>query len=223
MSTKITAHYFEWGGNKYFRGNAHLVEPGTYGKKKDPIGIKAFIEPAGTIKPANLDGRLKFNTRVKVDWSSVSKGDLEADANLNFLGLGKQGALSFDYDKAKSAKLELINLSIDETPLIRVLNDAGVARAFLAREGGDGRVVSEFWVVVEAALAESFEASGSAGIAVKAFGSQAGLSISGGKHGSQTVTMSPGTTFAYKLHKVSKWSQGKESVEAVEADYKGMS
>ena len=137
--------------------------------------------------------------------------------------LGIQGALSFDYSKAKSAKLELINLSIDEIPLIRVLNDAPVARDFLAKEGSDGRVVSEYWIVVEAALAEAFEASGSAGIAVKAFGNQANLTIGGGKHGSQTVTMSPGTTFAYKLHKVSQWSKGKESVEAVEAAYKGMS
>lgn len=221
MSTKITTHYFEWRGRQYFRGNAHLVEPGSFGTKRHTIGIKAYIEPAGTIKPEHLDGRLTFNTRATIDWSTVSRGDLQAGADLNFLSLGQQGALSFEYSQARSAKLELIKLSIDETPLICVLNDAGVARDFLAREGGDGRVVSEYWVVVEAALAEAFAASG--GVGIKAYGSHAQLTISGGAMGSQTVNLSPGTTFAYTLHRVTRWSKGKDSVEAVEADYKGKS
>lgn len=223
MSTKITTHYFEYGVHKYFRGNAHLVEPGTFGEKKDPLGIKAYIEPAGVIKPAYLDGRLKVNTRVKIDWSTVSSGDLQTGATLKFLSLGVSAATSFDYNKAKTAKLELVNLSIDEIPLVRMLNDADVARSFLAEEGADGRVVSEYWIVVEAQLGEYFAANAGAAVAVKAFGNQANLTIGGGTQGSQTLTMSPGTTFAYKLHKVSDWSKGKDSVLKVEADYKGMS
>ncbi len=221
MSIKITTHYFEFGANKYFRGNAHLVEPGTFGEKKDPIGSKAYIEPAGTVKASHLEGRLKFNTRVKIDWDSVSSAELQTGAQLRYLSLGVDGALAFDYSKAKAAKLELVNLSIDELPLVRLLNDADVARSFLAKEGSDGRVVSEYWIVVDAKLGEHFATSGGGTIGVEAFGSNVKLTVSGGVHGSQTVTMSPGTTFAYKMHKVSDWSKGKESVEKVEADYKG--
>ncbi|MBL8350375.1 MAG: hypothetical protein JNL87_08655 [Burkholderiaceae bacterium] len=224
MGTKITTHYFEYGVNKYFRGNAHLLEAAHFGEKKDPIGAKAFVEPAGKVKPEHLDGRLKFNGRVKIDWNTVSKSELEADADLHFFGLGKSGALSFGHAEAKSAKLELINLSIDELKLKAMLNtDANVARKFMADEGSDARIVSEVWIVVDADLAEHFVTSGAGGVGVEALGSTAKISVSGGTRGTQTLTLSPGSTFAYKLHKVSEWSKGKTKVEAVEADYKGMS
>lgn len=224
MSTRITTNYFEYGVHKYFRGNAHLLEAGHFGKKKDPIGIKAYLEPAGLVKPEHLDGRLKFNSRVRIDWNTVSKVDLEAAVSLEFFSLGKSAALSFDHAKAKSAKLELINLSIDENPLKVMLNtDANVARSFMADEGGDARIVSEVWIVVDAELGEHFVTSGSAVVGVEASGSSANLRVSGGIRGAQTLTLSPGSTFAYKLHKVSGWNKGKTQVEAVEADYKGLS
>jgi hypothetical protein len=47
------------------------------------------------------------------------------------------------------------------------------------------------------------------------------VTVTGGKHGSQTVTLSKGTTFAYKLHKVKDWNKGKTQIENLEADYKG--
>jgi len=221
MSTKITTHYFEWGVNKYFRGNAHLVEPGTYGEKKDPLGAKAYIEPAGKIKPVHLDKRLKFNTRTKVDWASVSSGELTADADLNYMSLGKSGSLGFTLGDAKAAKLELVNFSIDENPLISMLNEADIARDFLAKEGSDGRVVSELWIVTTAELSEYLGTTANLSVGVKALGSSAGLAISGGKQSAFTLTMSPGTVFAYKMHKVSNWGKGKDSVDKVEADYKG--
>lgn len=224
MSTKISEHYFEYGVHKYFRGNAHLLQPAKFGKKYDPIGIKAYLEPAGQVKPEHLDGRLKFNTRVKMDWSTVSAADLEADADLNYLGFGKSGALSFDLGKARSAQLELVNLSIDENPLKTMLNtDADVARNFMADEGGDARIVSEVWIVVDAKLGQQFAASGNGGIGVKALGSTISLTVGGSSQGAQTVTLSPGTTFAYKMHKASKWNKGKTRIEDLEPDYKGMS
>ena len=48
------------------------------------------------------------------------------------------------------------------------------------------------------------------------------VTAKGGKHGTQTITLSAGTTFAYKLHKVKDWNQGKTKIENMEADYKGM-
>ena len=57
---------------------------------------------------------------------------------------------------------------------------------------------------------------------LEAAGSELELSVSGGKQGTQTIRLGEGTCFAYKLYKVKKWSKGKEQIEDLEADYKGM-
>lgn len=224
METKITKHYFLANTMKYFRGNAHRVELGTYGKKHDPVGAKAYLESEARVKAEHLANRpIKFGTRATVNWNQVSKADLEAEADLKFFSLGKKAASSFDYEKAKSAKLELISLAINTGPLINMLNEeADGARNFLAEEGNDGRIASEVWLVVDAELAEHFAAHASASLSVQAFGSSLDITVTGGKHGSQTISYSPGTTLAYMLHKVKKWNKGKTRIEDMEDDYKGL-
>lgn len=223
MTTKVTERYFEFDNMKYFRSNAHDVVLGTYGKKHDPIGPDAYLEPQAKVKSEHLDSRTKFNTRVKFDWSTASKADVEAGANLKFFGLGKSGALGFNYADAKTGHLELISLGINPGPLQTMLNqEAGGALKFLADEGGDGRIVSESWIVVDAELGALFDAAGSGNVKVTAFGSDLQVSVSGGTRGSSTLTVSAGTTFAYRLHKVSKWNKDKTRIEEMEDDYKGM-
>ena len=224
METKVTKHYFEANTMKYFRGNAHRVELGTYGKKHDPIGAKAYLEPTAKVKSEQLADRpIKFGTRATINWNDVSKAELEAEADLKFFGLGKKGAISFDYEKAKSAKLELISLAINSGPLRDMLNhEADGARKALAEEGNDGRIASEVWLVVDAELGEHFAAHGSTSLSVQAFGSNLEITVTGGQHGSQTITYSPGTTFAYMLHKVKDWNKGKTQIEDMEDDYKGL-
>jgi hypothetical protein len=223
METKITKHYFEFGTQKYFRGNAHLVEIGSYGEKKDPVGAKAYLDPQAKVKSEHLESRVKFGTRVKINWNEVSNADLKSEADLKFFSFGIKGAMSFTYEKAKDAKLELINFAINEGPLKNMLNqDADGARKYLAEEGKDGRIVSEIFVVVDAELGEQFAAHGSNSASVKAFGSSVDVTVTGGKQGSQTITLSKGTTFAYKFHKVKKWNKDKTLIEDMEADYKGM-
>ena len=224
MDTRITTYRLETGGMSYFRGNAHLVEVGTYGQKKDPIGAKAYIDPQSKVKAEHLASRVKAGKPVKITWAEVSKADLEAEANLKFFGLGKKGAASFTHEQARTAKLELLNFSISEGPLQNMLNtDAGGARGFLADEGGDGRIVSEVWVVVSAELGQHFATYAAVSGGVKAFGSSLDFSASGGQQGTQTITLSAGITFAYKLHEVKDWNKGKTQIENMEADYKGMS
>jgi hypothetical protein len=223
METKITKHFFMANTMKYFRGNAHRVELGTYGKKHDPIGAKAYLEPQSKVKSEHLASRMQIGTLVTVDWNEVSKADLEAEADLKFFSLGKKVAVDFNLEKAKSAKLKLISLAINTGPLTAMLNkDADSARKFLAEEGNDGRIVSEAWVVVDAELGEHFDAHGSTSLSVEAFGSSLDLTVTGGKYGSQTITYSPGTTFAYMLHKVKDWNKDKTRIESMADDYKGL-
>lgn len=107
--------------------------------------------------------------------------------------------------------------------LKRILNnDANIVRNAMADEGNDARVVSEVWVVIEAELAEHLSTSDSTTHQWSALGNSLEFSSSSRKYGSQSISLSEGSTFAYKLHKVKKWSRGKKQIEEVEADYKGL-
>jgi len=146
METKITEQYFQYETNKYFRGNAHSLQLGSFGEKKDLIGAKAYLDVQDAIKPIYLASRVKYNTTTKIDWSQTNKTEVEAEGAFKFFGININAAVDGTYDKAKTAKLELINFAIDEGPLQRMLNeDADGARNYLAKEGNDGRVVSEVW------------------------------------------------------------------------------
>ena len=223
MATDMTKHYFKYGTLKYFRGNAHNIRIGSFGEKKDPIGPKAHLDVEGTVKSKHIDSRIKYNTTADITWNQAPRAEVEVNGDLKFFSLGRKGALSGSYEKAKKADLKLVNFAIDEGPLKRMLNnDADIARNALADEGKDGRIVSEVWVAMEAELAEHFSVYGSTSAAVKAAGSSLDVTVTGGRHGSQTITLSEGTTFAYKMHKVKDWTKGKKRIEDMEADYKGM-
>jgi hypothetical protein len=221
LATNITDNFFEFGNQKYFRGNAHLVRVGTYGRKKDPVGARAYLDPQNNVRSEHLASRLKTGTVATVDWSRTNKASVEVNGPLKVYGLDGQVDVKGTYEKARSAHLELANFYILEGPLTVMLNkDADGARRFLADEGNDGRFVSECWIVVEAELAAHFAVHAEASLAVRAAGSDLAVTVTGGKHGAQTVNLSPKTTFAYKLHKVKKWNNGKTHIEEMEADYK---
>lgn len=221
MATNITEHCFEFGALKYFRGNAHLVEIGTYGEKKDPVGAKAYLDTEGTVNREFLAPRVEKGKPVGVAWEQTTKAELEVNGPVPVFGLNLNVAAGFDYGKVKTANLKLFNLSIPETPLKQMLNnDAVNVRKYFAAEGNDARIVSEVWVVMEAELAEHFNTSGAVAVAVK--GVDMNVTAKGGKHGTQTITLSKGSVFAYKLHKVKDWNKDKTQILGMEADYKGM-
>jgi hypothetical protein len=221
MSTKITDHYFEYGALKYFRGNAHLVEIGTFGQKKDPIGAGVYIDPQSKVQRANLVKRVTKGITVGIDWGQTSQAAVEVNGTVKVFKVGVTAAGSLAYSKVKSANVKLYNLFITEGPLKTMLNaDATAARNYLATEGADGRIVTEVWIVMEAALAEHFDTSGS--ISATATTADLKVTASGGKSGTQTITLSAGSVFAYKMHMVNAWNATKTKVEGLESDYYGM-
>jgi hypothetical protein len=221
MATKITNHYFEYLSLKYFRGNAHLVEIGTFGEKKDPVGTEAYLDPSGKVSRDHLMNRISKGIMVSIDWSQTNQADVEANGTIKAYGLNVNVAATYSFSKTKSANLKLYNLYILDNPLMKMLNqDAKAAREFLAAEGSDGRIVSECWIVMEAELAEHFEGSGTFTTSVPSVGNL-NITATGGKHGTQTITLSAGSVFAYKNHKVKSWNSGKTVIENMEADYYG--
>jgi len=226
METKVTKWGFYLGGMGFFRGNADHVRIGTYGEKKDPIGDKAYLDVESHVKLSYLKNIGKMGP-VEVDWERQSKADVAADGDLKYFAATGKVAGSFNYENAKSAKLKLMSFYIEEGPLKQIVNGpADGARSFLAKEGGDGRIVSQVFVAMEASLAETFSAAGSLSSEAKgdvlAVTVKGGVTASGGVHGSSTINLAPNTTFAYKLMKVKDWSHSKSKIEDLEADYKGM-
>jgi hypothetical protein len=225
METKVTKWAFKYGGMKFFRGEAYRVRIGTYGEKKDPLGPKAYLDVESHVKLSYLKNIGKMGP-VEVDWARQSKADVATDGDVKYLAVTGKVAGSFNYENAKSAKLKLMSFYIEEGTLKQILNGpADGARSFLAKEGGDGRIVSQIFVAMEAQLAETFSTAGSLSSEaegdVLAVTAKGGVSASGGAHGSSTIILAPNTTFAYKLMKVKDWDHGKNKIEDLEADYKG--
>jgi hypothetical protein len=223
MSVKITDHYFEYNSQKYFRGNAHLLEIGTYGEKKNPLGSNSYLDPQNKVKREHMVNRVTKGLTAGINWNEASQKDVEVNGQVKVFGIGVSTAVGYTFSKVKSAKLKLYNLFINEGPLKAMLNgDASGARKYLADEGNDGRILSEVWVLMEGTLAEHFDTSTTIAAAVSVSGINLDITAKGGKSGSQTITLSAGTIFAYKMHKVKDWNKEKTQIEDMEADYYGM-
>src|SRR5687767_4926382 len=107
IQTKVTEHYFEFANRKYFKENAHNVQLGSYGEKKDPIGARAYIDVQSKVKADALAGKVKFNTTADINWTETKSGNIAVNGNVPFFGLNGKAALSTTYEKAKTARLKL--------------------------------------------------------------------------------------------------------------------
>jgi hypothetical protein len=225
---KIDKNFFLYNGVKYFRGKSEDAQMCAYGEKDDPIGAKASLTVHNQVSRAHLKGKVRYVTTAVIDWDRQKKADVEIGGQLKYFAVGASGALTLSYEKAKSAHLKLVKFVIDEGDLQRMLNnDAHVARNFLANEGRDGRIVSAIWAVLEGTLATSFSTAASSGGSVsadltKAAQIQLTANHSGSSQGSTTIVLDKGTTFAYLLHKVTRWNKDKTRIEEMEPDEKGL-
>ncbi len=229
MSTfDITNHAFKFSNIKYFRSKAEDVQIGSYGEKKDPIGAMAYLACEGKVTAPNLAGKVQYKGRANIDWTGATKAKFNAAGMFKYLTLQGSGASAVTWNSKKSAKLDLVKFTIDAGPLKNMLNNgAGGARNFLKREGKDGRIVSTIFVVMDAELAEGLDAAASSsGSFTAELTKQLGIGFTADHVGSRNqqvdVTLSPGMTFAYGMHKVSDWNRGKTRIEDLEDDRKGM-
>ncbi len=209
---------------KYFRANANEMELCTWGEKKTPVFGINYVAPEGKIARRHLEKRpIKMTTPFSVDWSTVSEGDLAAGADLNFFGIGRDHAVKFDLNEARTGDMKLVKFYLTEGVLKRCLNeDANTVRNNMADEGKDARIVSGVWVVFDAELSSHFNSLFDTSHSVSAFGSELGITVSGGKKGDQTIKLGDGSAIAYELAKVKKWSKGKDQIEEMEDDQFGM-
>lgn len=221
----ITKSAFVYGGKRYFRAGSEDLELVSFGQKKTPLTQANYLAKEGTVSTSNLS-QVKVDVAgpFTIDWSKYGSSDV--NAGISYLKLvGGKGA--FNHNVAKSAHLQLVKFGLGEAQLKALLNHhANVARHALDEEGNDGRIVSAVWVVMEAELASQVSSAGSVNVSVPIANSGFVVDLGGGGSSTSTsnVTIPPGTTFAYLLHKVKKWekSHGERLVEDMEDDQQSL-
>lgn len=221
----IEKHYFEHNSRKYFRGNAENIQLGSYGEKKDPVGPDAYLAQEAKIKSEHLASKVKSLGAVGVNWREAKKADVEAAGTLNVFGINAGRSISGSYEDLIKGDYKVVGFAINPGPLKTILNtEASGALKFLAREGGDGRVVGEIWVVMHGETSSYFSASADYTVSANVAGLGLDITVGAGTKAAKTVTISQGSTFAYQLYKVKKWAnKDKTKIEDLEDDYKGMS
>jgi hypothetical protein len=221
----ITRSAFVFGGKRYFRVGSEDLELVSFGQKKTPLTQANYLAKEGTVSTGNLSRvKVDISGPFTIEWSKYGSSDV--NAGISYLKLvGGKGA--FNHNVAKNAHLKLVKFGLGETPLKNLLNKhANAARSALDEEGNDGRIVSAVWVVMEAELASQVSSAGSVNVSVPIANSGFVVDLGGG--GSSTsnskVTIPPGTTFAYLLHKVKQWekSNGKRLVKNMEDDQQSL-
>lgn len=220
MSINITGTSFKnTDGLKYFRKAAPELRIGSFGEKKSPIASANYLQLAGNVKSKYLvTVEAQKTGTVTVDWDSTSWADVTAEAPLQVFGLNGKLDIGLSYDKTRSAKCKLFYVYWSTNQVATLLNKyADITLNYLADEGSDGRIVNGVWTVVSAELGEQFDSVAS--LSASEDDSQLKVTASGGKYGTQSIILAPGTTFAYRLAKVTNWSSSKTHVDDVDNDY----
>jgi len=224
---KLTKHMIQIGAMKYFRGNAHLVNLGTLGVKRDPIGPKAYIDPERSLDQDKIEAYVKErNYAIGIDFKKFSKTNVEVNGKVKVHGVKLKGATSYTYSKLKTAKLSLLNLNLDRDQLKRLINSDRTAFNYMKNEGSDARAVSEVWIVADAKLAEAIDAHGALNVSsIFLRNDELNVKLKLKNKKTHTITINKGSVFAYKLHKIQSFNKRRKKatlITALKSDSKGM-
>ena len=224
----VEDHYFEYSSMKYFRDDAENIQLGSYGAKHAEVfGPGAYLEVQNLVKREYLTGKVTCIRPLAVDWDHQSAAAVEANGKISYFVASGQGAVSGSYSDVKQANLKLMKLVINEGPLRTILNqDAAGALKSLSDEGANGRIVNQIWVGLAGTIEEQFTSALASGASVSATVEGAslalGVQVKGTSSTHATITLNPGTTFAYGLCKVSNWDDHRTRVADLSDDYYGM-
>lgn len=218
---EIRKHHVRYGGNKYFRRNAHRVEICSHGRKKSSAVTVNYMSVSAKIARHHLETvPIKVDGPIEVNWSETTQEDLNHWGSLKFFDVNAEVADGFDHQTAVSQRLKLMCFWINETPLKDCLNNrADRVRDEMAAEGNDARIASSILVVASSQLAEHFATYSSTSLTLNSMSTDIGITAGSTRLSSQTIRLAEGTTFAYGLHKPKKWSKGKAQIEQLEDDW----
>jgi hypothetical protein len=213
----VQNNHLTFNGIKYFRGGSESVVIGAYGEKKTPVFGQNYLQVQSDI-PA---GKLVVNsvTTVDIDFTKSSAGDIKV--GLNVAG-GYSGTADAAFSDLKTGKLKLVKFEMRLGDVTTVVNASPEVLKNLKAYGNDARIAHQIFVVMEATMAKTFSTSGRLTFAKTGGKFQISANAGGSTSGTTTVTLSPGTTYAYLLCKAD-WNTGKTKAEKFVDDQWGMS
>ena len=215
----IKENHIKVSGIKFFKGNAPVVEYGSYGELKKPLFSANYLEKQDRLPAPKMDGKIKQATTVEIDTKKTSKSDFLANVNVGgVFGVDSDTAWS----KAKKGEYKLVWLTIDLADLKSAFNNAPKARNNLASYGNDARAANQVFIALEAEEAERVASGTRFDVSVKA--GALNLNVQGGSNSSRgtDVSLAPGTCYAYLLAKP-HWNKGKSQIEKFTDDQWGLS
>lgn len=217
----IGENHVSYGGNKYFRRNAHKVELCSHGRKKEPLLAVNYMSVSAKIARRHLENvPIKSDGPIEVNWSEVTEDEFNQWGSLKFFGMNASAAETVTLQTATQQNLKLMCFWINENPLIKCLNnDANSVRQAMADEGKDARIVSSILIITDAQLAEHFASHSATSLTVTGDAADFGITAGTGRVGSRTINLVEGTALAYGLRRVGKWSKGKSQIERMEHDW----
>ena len=206
--------HFILSGHKYFMGRAENIRLGTYGEKRTSPLYKNYLDGQSNIPMLNFN--IEKPTIVEIDFEKSKKADFNIDANYKVAG----GTIGYSYENMKQGKLALIKMIIQSKEITDFINnDEDLLEEFKSYK--IPRVANQVFVVVEASFAETFsskadfKANFEKGILTVEANTEAGAS------GKSTLTISPGTVFAYGIVKP-VFNKDKSKITKFETDQWGM-
>ncbi len=218
----IKKNHIVFGGNKYFRRNAHKIVLCCHGRKSDSALTANYMQVTAKIANRHLETvPIKTSSPIEVDWTEISQKDLNLEVAPKFFGFDTEIAQDFDQTLAEQQHLKLMCFWINEGPLKKCLNNkANAVRNAMAAEGKDARIVSSILVAMDIKLAEHFSTHSATSLTVSDMGDEIlGITAGSGRVGSKTIQMAEGSTFCYGLHKVKGWRNSKTEIKQLEDDW----
>jgi hypothetical protein len=213
----IKDNHIKLGGNSYFRRGSEIIHLGSFGDKKSPVGQQNYLEVDGTIPKDKLTNIEKVQV-YEIDYQKTSKTDL--------CGTLKDAAGVFGFsadvawEKAKSGQLKLVELVIDNNHITKAANQSSPALKSLKNRGNSARIANKILVVMTAEMAEIFQRGTTANMSATDGKLQLTAGATTSSSGSNSVTLSKDSTFAYGLVKLD-WGKGKDKIDSVEDDWWG--
>lgn len=199
IDAKVKDNHFHLNGVNYFRGHAESVQLGDAGEKKTPATQENYLAVQESVPRVKLD----IERATQIDIHSADFGGSDISVGITIPGLGTLDAGSVAR-QLKDQTLSLVKLEILPKNIVGAANDSPAVITELIRAGNGARLVHQAFVILEMKTALNFTRSSRFDVTgtVKSWT----VTASGGTSSASrtTVTITPGTTFAYLLLKL-KW------------------
>lgn len=217
----IKKNHVSFDRDKYFRRSAHKMELCSYGRKHASAIEVNYMSVSGKIARQHLETvPIQTYGPIEVNWMEVTQEDLYQGVSLKYFGFNTDVSHTFDQVTAQKQGIRLMSFWIEEDPLKKCLNKhAHAVRKAMAEERKDARIVSSILVAMDTRLAEHFSSQSETSMTVSGEAEHLEITAGSGRTDRKSIQLAPDTTFAYGLHKVKKWTNGKSEIKQLEDDW----